>query len=275
MPSWVQDFFSPNGFFSPGSVIWNACMRATYAMLGKSPQDFSSSAWSDTVANLYPWFISIGIVLLNLFCLTGFIRQASNLRENVTTEMWVELFIKVSIANTVMVNVISLMSDMFSAASQASSYIVGNQPPQIFSNDVSLTVLILHLVIGIVYFIAASICGFMIMLEVFARFMQIYLLMATAPIALSTWAGGRGFEDTAYAWIKSFLTNTFQIVVIALILRIGGKMIEGFTFMDNASLFDAIFGGAGDVFKSFVTMCFMATAIKGSDGFLKRAFNLR
>lgn len=275
MPSWVQNFFSPNGFFSPASVIWNACMKATYAMLGKTPQGFSSSAWDDIVASIYPWFLSIGVVLLNLFCLIGFIRQASNLRENVTTEMWVELFIKVMIANTVMVNGISLMSDMFSAASQASSYIVGDQPPQIVTNDMSLAVLILNIVIGIFYFIAASICGFMIMLEVFARFMQIYLLMATAPIALSTWAGGRGFEDTAYAWIKSFLTNTFLIVVIALILRIGGKMVEGFTFMGDETLFESIFGGAGDIFKSFVTMCFMATAIKGSDGFLKRAFNLR
>lgn len=35
----------------------------------------------------------------------------------------------------------------------------------------------------------------------------------------------RGFENSAYAWIKSFLVNVFEIVVIALTMTIAGKMI--------------------------------------------------
>jgi hypothetical protein len=171
---------------------------------------------------------------------------------------------------------LSIMGDLFRIAAGGTTFIMGDTLPSIWTSDVDVGAVLAYLVVGIIYLIGSAVCGIMIVVEVLSRYLNLYILIAVSPIALSTWAGGRGLEDTAYAWIKSFLTNVFQIVAIALVLRIGGMI--GQTTMFQTELDDTIagmFSGSMSVLFSMMNMFFMTSAVKGADGLIKRAFNLR
>ena len=275
MPSWMTDFLGIAKSWAQGSSIWRFCMSLVTMMMSGSPDALFPDAWSYVTDTLYPMMLTIGIFLLNLFCLIGFIRQASNLRENVTTEMWIELFIKVLIANVLMTNGLSIIQDFFNAAGGVELSVMSDHYPDIFSDEIDAGAIMAYLLFGIIYIVVSAICGIMIVVEVLARFLNLFLLTAAAPVALSTLAGGRGIENSAYACIKSFLTNVFQIVVIAVILQVGSMMIKTLGTTDQSIFLVNWFDGATEVMKSFLIMVFMTTAIKGSDNFLKRAFDLR
>lgn len=275
MPDWLLDFFGISNLFNLAQSGWNFFMLMVYSMIGMTPETYSPGAWSYVTGTLYPWFLTIGVTLLNIFCMIGFIRQASNLKENVTIEMWIELFIKVIIANVLMTNGISLMQDIMSMGSSLSGSIMNSNFPSVYSSEMDIGAVMVYLIFGLIYAIASAVCGGMIFLEVMGRFLNLYMLVAVAPIALSTIAGGRGLDSSAHAWIKSFLTTVFQIVVIAIVLQIGNKMMESTAYVDATNTPLDWFDGAGSVMMSFITMIFLTTAVKGADGFLKRAFDLR
>lgn len=276
MPSWLRMMFGMEKFFQGPGAVWKTCMAMVQSLMGMTPDTFSDNAWTYVTDTLYPWFLSIGVILLNIFCLVGFIRQASNLKENVTMEMWIELFIKTIIANFLMQEGLKIIGYIFDIAAGGSDFIMGTTLPSIWTSDVDVGAVITYLVIGLIYLIASGVCGITILVEVMSRYLNLYILVAVSPIALSTLAGGRSIEDTAYAWIKSFLTNVFQIVAIALVLRIGG-MISQSTIFQTATdgTIAGFFSGSSSVLYSMLNMFFMASAVKGADGLLKRAFNLR
>ncbi|MCR5451447.1 MAG: hypothetical protein K6F00_02335 [Lachnospiraceae bacterium] len=275
MPGWLQDFLGIAKSFMQGSACWDFCMEIVYILMGSSPESLAPDAWNYVTGTLYPWCSSIGAVMLNIFCLVGFIKQASNLKENVTTEMWIELFIKVIVGNYLMVHGIGLMSDFIRAAGLMSTEVMNTGLPGMYNSEVDAGAAFAYLIFGLIYILISMFCGVMIVIEVLGRYLNLYILMATAPLALSTIAGGRGIENTAIAWIKSFLTTVFQIFIIAVILKIGGMMIQSNGFSDATGTPLDWFDGFKSVLLSMLYMIFMTTAIKGSDNFLKRTFDLR
>ena len=86
MPDWVTNFF---GGFSIGlaNTIWKAAMALIGGLLGTPPQDFSPDAWNFVERTLYPWSLSIGVSMLNLFFLIAICRAVSDLHHNITLEM--------------------------------------------------------------------------------------------------------------------------------------------------------------------------------------------
>ena len=93
------------------------------------------------------------------------------------------------------------------------------------------------------------------------------------PIAMPTLIGGRGVEHTAYAWGKSFLSNVFEIVTIALVMGIAGRIVSGITpFTDNA--FAEVFDGFAQALNSTIYMILMAVSVKGAAAFMNKTFNL-
>ena len=98
-------------------------------------------------------------------------------------------------------------------------------------------------------------------------------MVVMAPIAMSTMAGGRGLEQSAYAWIKNFLVNVFEIVVIAIVMAIAGKMITSIDFMTADGILSKLDGFLGAL-QSLFTMVLMTAAVKGADSMLRRSFAL-
>ena len=124
MPDWATSFLT-DGFAQGPMVIWNLCMYMAVSLMGYEFQFAPETGLLDNtifgplirfiqehsvyIQDIYNWFMGAGLVLLNLFCLIAFCRQASRLRENVTMEMWIELFIKVILGNVFMVEGLQLV----------------------------------------------------------------------------------------------------------------------------------------------------------------------
>ena len=247
-------------------------MHIIMTVLPMSPQTYSTDAWGYVSGTLYPWFAGAGAVLLNLFFLIGFVRQASNLKENITMEMWIEIFIKVILANVVIKNGLLIIRSFFKAAGLTVISIIVNTP-EVPSDPADLGSLVFTSIFGIIYFVSALICGLKVLIEVLGRYLQIYILVAVAPVAFATWAGGRGFEDTVYAWIRTFLATVFQVVIIAIALVICRFISGGLSGVAQAITF--VSPGFVNAAVGMVTMFLTATAVTSSDELLKRAFSLR
>lgn len=64
----------------------------------------------------------MGSVFLNMFVMAGFCRQASNLKEGITTEALIEIFIKLVAANMLMLNSLEIMQEINSFAVKATGF---------------------------------------------------------------------------------------------------------------------------------------------------------
>jgi hypothetical protein len=285
MKTFITNFFFASPTIAIAQAIWNYFMGYTYTLIGMTPEGFSGDAYKLIKDTIYPWFLAIGIFLMNIFIFIGFIRQMMNLRENVTMEMWIELIIKFLIANTLMANGLSLMDDFFTASSKLSSKILTTEPISIYSTDASIKSLIdnvngqitiIPMLIQIIYLAIVATTAISILLTVLARYMNCYILMTFAPISLSTWAGGRGVENSAYAWIKTFLGNVLEIVAIAVVLRIGGAIITSNILLDglDSGLKKYIFSDIDKTLISMVEVLFLGTSVKSIDKLVKQALAL-
>ena len=155
-------------------------------------------------------------------------------------EIFGEQVIKLIIANILIISAIPLIQNFIGGAGLLSQEILLSGPPEIFGSEVDAGAIIAYVLFGLIYIILSAICGIIILVEVLGRFMNLFLLTAFATVAFSTLAGGRGIENSAFSWIKSFFATTFQIVVIALIIRIGSLMITSNLISEAAG--SGIFG---------------------------------
>lgn len=239
-PQWIVDLLSGGSIYTLAQELWNFVMNLTMVLLGKNVSDFSNpqtselmqligmsagtGAWDYVKDTVFPFFLSMGTAFLNIFALAGFCRQASNFKEGITLEAGFELFIKLFIANVLMVNLLDIMQAFTGFAINTSDVFIPNAVPSVVGGDYDAGFRLAMLLVAPIYLIVAAVCSITILLEVLGRFLNLFMLISTAPVAMSTIAGGKGFEATAAAWFKSFLTNTLQIVVIVLVIQLATRI---------------------------------------------------
>ena len=113
-------------------------MQLITGVITMSPQEFSSHTWTYVTETLYPWSLGCGVAVINMFFLIGFLRGASNLRENITIEMWVELFIKALLANGLMLSGISIIQQFFNLTSTLSGQVLVDRLPDFSTENLDL-----------------------------------------------------------------------------------------------------------------------------------------
>ncbi|CUQ82362.1 hypothetical protein [Lachnospira eligens] len=290
-PQWVIDLLSGGSVYTIAQELWNFVMGIAYTLMGKNVTSFTTpainaiaqalglggniGAWDYIKNTAFPLFMSMGAVFLNMFTLIGFCRQASNLKEGITMEAWIELFIKLVIANILMTNCLDIMQEFTGFAITTTKVLLPKGVPTVIGGDYDAGFRLAMLMLAPIYLIISGVCSITVLIEILGRFLNLFMLMAVAPLALSTLAGGRGLENSAIAWFKSFLTNALQIIIIALVMQLCAGLNASLTGMCNTGLLASWFDGAVAVILSLIFMPFMATAVKSSDNFLKRAFDLR
>lgn len=290
-PQWVVDLLSGGSIYTLAQELWNFVMAITYTLMGKNVDSFTTpvanvfaqllglsgnlGAWDYVKNTAFPLFLSMGAAFLNIFTLVGFCRQASNLKEGIPMEAWIELFIKLVVANVLITNSLSIMHEFTGFAISTTNVLLPKGIPSVIGGDYDAGFRLAMLLLAPIYLIIAGVCSITILIEVLGRFLNLFMLMSISPLALSTLAGGRGIENSAIAWFKSFLTNALQIIVIALAVQLCSGLNAAITGMCNSGTLSSWFDGAVAVILSLIFMPFMATAVKSSDNFLKRVFDLR
>ena len=274
MPGWLTEFLAGSGI-KMADAIWNASMALIAGLLTRSPQSFSSPAWSFVNGTLYPFALSIGLSLLNLFLIIGWLRALTRLHENITLEMTVNALIKVVAANVLFLNIKTIMTSLFSTATLMTGSIFTLQAPTLITEDLDLGAALFYNLFGILYILAAIVCSFMILITVYSRYIRLYLLVVSAPFALPTIIGGEEARRTFVSWVKTFILNTFEIVMIALVMVISFKLISGgISLYEQGNVAVEAANGMLDALNGLFTMVLMTASVKGVNSFMAKTFGL-
>ena len=195
-------------------------------------------------------------------------------KENMKLVLMIEAMIKVVVLNVLLVKGLDVIKKIFEMASAMAGTAVMIEPPAFFTGDVDVGSVMFFWIYGLFYFLVAMACSFLILITLYSRYIKLYLLVVTFPLAMPSITGGRGIEGTAYAWMKSFLSNTFEIVIIALAIAIAGRITSGISiFTSDNAIFNACDGFA-QALNSMVYMILMAVSVKGAPTFLNKTFDL-
>lgn len=260
-------------FYTAGVAIWNGMLGLIGMVSVNTPETFSEGTWTYTTDTLYPWALSIGAMMLNVFYLIGIIRQTTNLKQNFTLEIFVECCIKVVFANVLMLSGMEIMKAFFSMSSGICSSLLLETPTIAAQEDTDIGSVLFYMIFGFLFLIVCMVCSVMVFLVVYGRFMQLYLLVVSAPIAWGTIPGGPGISQTASAWFRTFLEKTFEVVMIMIALLLAGKMCSSIDF-GSISGIGGIFDGAIQALQNICTMVLLTAAVKGMEGFMHRTFGL-
>ena len=95
---------------------------------------------------------------------------------------------------------------------------------QIVPDNIDVGAVLAYILIGILFVLASIVCGIMIVVTVLSRIINIHILICMMPIACSTLAGGPEIERSGWAWLRTFLSYCFEVVVIALVIKLGGAL---------------------------------------------------
>ncbi|MFQ8901804.1 MAG: hypothetical protein ACLR7D_07930 [Lachnospira eligens] len=218
-PQWVIDLLSGGSIYTIAQELWNFVMGIVYTLMGKNVSSFTTprqlmrscsflsmegniGAWDYVKNTAFPLFLSMGAAFLNIFTLVGFCRQASNLKEGITMEAWIELFIKLIIANILMVNSLDIMQEFTGFAITTTKVLLPKGVPSVIGGDYDVGFRLAMIMLAPIYLIISGVCSITVLIEVLGRFLNLFMLISVAPTALSTLSGGRGIENSAIAWFK-------------------------------------------------------------------------
>lgn len=277
MPSWIESFMSDSLLYGPfyaiADMIWNAIMSAIAFLMGATPQEFSPEAWAYVTDVLYPWAEAIGAASLNMFFIIGWFKSVSNLKENFAMERMMEALIKLVILNVLLLNGMTFMRAIFNITGALAGGIARIETPALFTSDVDIGSRLFFFLFGFLYFLVAMICAVIILITVYGRYIKLYLLVVFYPLAMPTLIGGQGVENTSYAWLRTFLSNAFEIVVIAMVMGIAGRVISGVGPFASGVIMDH-FDGFGQAVNSLFYMILMTSAVGTASRLMNKAFNL-
>ena len=161
--------------------------------------------------------------LANLFFMIAFLKAVSNLHQNITLEMVIEAMVKVVVANVLYLNILNIMTTIFSISSAMAKEVFTIDAPDLKVEDMDIGSALFYQLFGLLFILAAIVCSFLMLWTVYSRYIKLYLLMILAPFAMSALVGGQEIERSFYAWMRTFLLNAFEIVVIALTMVISFK----------------------------------------------------
>ncbi len=274
MPGWLAQFLAGSGI-NIADGIWNASMKLISGLLVTSPQSFSSPVWAFVEGTLYPWALSIGLSLLNLFLIIGWLRALTRLHENITLEMTVNALIKVVAANVLFLNIKTIITSLFSTATLMTGSIFTTQAPTLVTEDLDLGAVLFYNLFGILYILAAIVCSIIILITVYGRYIRLYLLVVSAPFAIPSIIGGEEARRTFISWVKTFILNTFEIVMIALVMVICFKLTAGgVSLFEQGNIAVEAANGFFDALNGLFTMVLMTASVKGVNSFMAKTFGL-
>ena len=200
-----------------------------------------------------------------------FIRQAADLRHNLTIEILIMQALKLFLSEGLLLNGLPLMRELFIFAGALAWTGGGIFFPSIPTpEEISIGTILLYWVLGLFYCLAAMVGGFVILCTVYKRYINLFVLVIFCPVAIA-WLPGD--VHTTLAWVKSFLGSVFEIVVIAWVLALVSLMLN-----NGAIVFSSLEGTPAEPFvamlEGLLMMLISSGCVKGAESLLRRSFHL-
>lgn len=274
-----------NTFINWICSVWNVFMDIAWGLIGQTPQEVSPDSWTMVTGSMMDMFTAIGVGLLIVFFLIGYISNVMDLKDELTYEKVVMLLVQLVVVQVAFLGTTRLIP----LACNAAKGIVtgfrltgGTQGIHLSADDLSsipwedmgLWTTMVGLLLAFVAMIVAFICGGVIVWGVLGRVFKIYILTPISAVPLSTLAGGSRIQRPAINWIKEFLIAVFEVVIIAIVLNIGAKFI-GSNILANYFQFsedDVLQQTCTGIVMMMINMGVVAGAVKSSESILRKIF---
>lgn len=263
------EFFISPIYFS-ANCIWNNVIRICLTSGIKGPAEYDA-AWKYTVETLNPFFVAIAAVMMNMFFYIGFCRQVGNLKENMTLETCVNIFIKMIICNLAVNLSLRFSKSLFGISKITSEQLIFNSDFGFFNEIEINDAVAFQSIMGIIYLIVALCCSATVFLTMFTRIIHLYLLAATGPLAMSCIPGGPGIQNSAGAWIREMIAKSCTIITISLGVCLISKVTDSMIIFADKGVY---LRGVGKGIENMFKMALIAAFVKSADSFTKRTFGL-
>ena len=275
MPGWVEDllkemFYGP--FYQLAKVVWDWCIGLSTGVISQDPQHFFPGYLE--ICNRDAVSLGNGDRLIHDECLFHLCVFKSSLQFKREHHLGALYRRNDPAGGVKCVDADGNETDEDSVfyGGLMGGMVLDFQAPDFFTGEVDAGSVLFWWFMGFLYFFIALICGMLIFLTLFSRYVKLYLLTVTFPLAMPSMVSGRGIDETAKSWVRSFLGNAFEIVVIALVMSISGRIIGGMDLQgDN---FADFFDGFGQALTSSIYMIGMAVSVRGARSFMKETFHL-
>lgn len=268
----IVDFFQGKQLFEWGINLFNKTLEVLYALLGVNPTEGTyKEVWS-VVTNIYDVFLTIGTPLLIVFFIYGYCRDTIDIRAELQIEATVKMFIRLILSVTLLNGALTWTSRFFGWAISLLG-VTETSTISLDSGKLSQTLadssqVIVGFIFGIVFLLVSVAASVIMIWTCLGRFLNLYVLIPFAPIALSTLAAGGGAAQTGYSYIKSLLFYIFEIVVLGIVIAVAPAFMKGFSIKDagETEMLVAV--------EALVKMLTIAAGLKGSESVVKHALNL-
>lgn len=264
---------STDKFIETALELFNSTMSLLYDLLSINPTKGDYKGAYGTVSKLYTTFSAIGVSLMVLFFVYGFCRDSFDVKADLTLNSSIKEYIRLVIVSNLIANFITLIpklyswaitmllatkkeADMFDAEKVGASIEEG-----IGFGDVGAWLL------SILFILVTLACCCIMIFATLGRFLNLFIILPFATIALSTIAGGGNLSHTGFSYIKTTLTYIFEIVIMGVVLALSG------TFLSSVSI------GTEDkplliMVEVIAKMLTITAAYKGSENICRKAFGL-
>lgn len=207
------------------------------------------------VFSIWTLMCSVATALLVVFAILGILRDTTDIRMRMTTEQVLSYFLRLAVASGLIGILPEMIREMIDIGNSLALAIGGGNADNLkisdshvfmtarFTAPPSATVLdyfenipiigkVITYIETVVDFIRYLPCFILLMVmsivcllamykiakTILLRLFDILVLIPYAPVAFATFAGGSGFSETAWAWIRSFIGACCRLALIYIIL---------------------------------------------------------
>lgn len=274
--------FQGKPFYWMATEAWDFIVNHAFKLLCKNPAKGQYRDIWATLTNLYDTLDILAASLLALFFLYGFLRDSVDIRQDLTFETSIKLFIRLIVASNIMEMGCRALKKVLTWGKLLTEAICGSVNTATMMGEhwngddlygmvhKSVSIAFPETILGLIFLLFTLVCSIVIFITVMNRLLRIWIITPFFGLAVSTIAGGGQLAQTGYAYIKAYLGYIGSALLIAVAIRIGGASI---------GLIDYSVGT--DEFSGWLMLCLMmvkmtalTSAVKMVDATVQKAFNL-
>lgn len=257
IPTWISELFSGHGFcrslMKAGVSVWNRLLSFIYVLMGQDIGDFANGQPVKIMENVNTIFVGVGTSLVVLFFLWGFFDDSVNIREEVTLDKVLKIFIRLLVSNYFVIHSLDILKIILGIGVGLNNKILSANSGSFTQLDFSkfkfpknsisdwvvsgmLNGWIMLTALGFVFLIVMTVCALIIVYVVYIRVIKLCIYMPFGAVSFSTMSSqSPEFHNMAINYFKNFLALVFEICVISLaILICNGVISAGFEDLTNA-----------------------------------------
>ena len=270
---WLNELFAAEWLFTLGSSIWNWFADAAFSILGTSPAGMGGGTLWGTASSVSEILSILSATLVTIFALIDFLQNTADIRHGVTMEGVLLALIKIVAAQAILLNLKSILASLLRMSNYLIKAVSGGSAADVHITMDSVSFaegfFLVWWVMGILYELACVGCGVILIYTVYVAYIKIFFYAAIAPLPLSTLAGPREAQQSAFSWFRAFIAALLELMGMALMLRLGSSLVSG----------GGLLGGTGRAgtfgFAAMVQLVLGVVLITGSvkavDALIRRA----